>query len=389
VVVGLPGINGLDLIAQIHSFAPEVSFIIITSHDDFGFAQRAIKLGVEDYLLKPVKPDALKKAISASITKRELRNEENMMKTTLIDRMETIKPFMENDFIYTIVTNGHVETLQRLLSFFGWEDQCGICIVVTEQNKTQMFAEQLHTALRSEGKTFIGGVFNNQAELCFLFDGEKTDASAVNNLVDDMVNAVVKKLKTLGCTNFHLGVSKPVYTIAGWFDAFRQAGFALKVAESERTPIKKYEALSGLREDAAMEQRKTGTGLFGQLKQFSLAAPGPRDYNTNIFIDQAVRYIKSNYQNEISLGNIADQIPVSPYYLAKLFRRHTGKTCTEVIAEERIEAAKKLLVQNRSSKETCYEVGFNSQNYFAKIFKKYTGLTPSEYRNANAGVIEP
>lgn len=275
--VGLPGINGLDLIAQIRGFAPEVSFIIISSHDDFGFAQRAITLGVEDYLLKPAKPDALKKAISASITKKERRNEEHLMKTALIDRMENSRPFMESDFIYTIVTNGPVETLRRLLSFFGWEDQCGVCIVAAEQKQNAGLFGQLNTDLRKEYKKFAGGVFNNQAELCFLFDGENRDASEMDNLVDNMVNLVAAKLKTLGSTNFSLGVSKPVHTASGWFDAYRQAFFALKAAESEGTPVKKYEALSGFRE----VPEHSLPGIDEQLKQFS-----------NVFVDKAVRYIR-------------------------------------------------------------------------------------------------
>jgi two-component system response regulator YesN len=93
-------------------------------------------------------------------------------------------------------------------------------------------------------------------------------------------------------------------------------------------------------------------------------------------------YIKTSYQKEISLGSIAKEIDVSPYYLSKLCRKYTGKTCTELIAEERIEAAKRLLIQNYSSKETCFQAGFNSQNYFVKIFRKYVGVTPGEYRTA-------
>ncbi|MDR3336347.1 MAG: helix-turn-helix transcriptional regulator [Treponema sp.] len=74
-----------------------------------------------------------------------------------------------------------------------------------------------------------------------------------------------------------------------------------------------------------------------------------------------------------------------------MFRKSTGKTCMEIISLERIEAAKKLLLRNYNSKETCYQVGFNSQNYFTKIFKKLCGMTPGEYRSgklAQQGVTD-
>lgn len=111
-----------------------------------------------------------------------------------------------------------------------------------------------------------------------------------------------------------------------------------------------------------------------------------REQNKNAFVDSALLYIHVNYQKGISLGSIAREIGVSPYYLSKLLHRHTSKTCTELIAEKRIEEAKKLLLRSFSSKEVCYQVGFNSQNYFAKIFKKLTGLTPDEpYRGLSRG----
>jgi two-component system response regulator YesN len=125
-----------------------------------------------------------------------------------------------------------------------------------------------------------------------------------------------------------------------------------------------------------------GICLLSHIRRLFFSVYDTRDQNKNYFVDRAVMYIKANYQKEISLGSIAQEIRVSPYYLSKLFRKYTGKTCTEIIAEERIEAAKRLLSQNYSSKETCFQVGFNSQNYFLKIFKKYVGVTPGEYRNA-------
>jgi two-component system response regulator YesN len=129
--------------------------------------------------------------------------------------------------------------------------------------------------------------------------------------------------------------------------------------------------------------RRLEMQLLSHVSQLFLQVHGMRDQNKNYFVDRAVMYIKTNYQKEISLGSIAKEINLSPYYLSKLFRKYTGKTCTELIAEERIEAAKRLLVQNFSSKETCFRVGFNSQNYFVKIFKKYVGVTPGEYRNTS------
>ena len=84
------------------------------------------------------------------------------------------------------------------------------------------------------------------------------------------------------------------------------------------------------------------------------------------------------------LEHVSEALDISPYYLSRLLKKYTEKNFTDLLSEKRVEEAKKLLKGNKSMKEITYEVGFNSQNYFAKIFKKYENCTPTEYR-ANRG----
>lgn len=98
---------------------------------------------------------------------------------------------------------------------------------------------------------------------------------------------------------------------------------------------------------------------------------------------RAVSIIHERYAQHISLNQVAQELNITPFYLSKLVKKQVGKTFTDYLIQYRIERAKELLLQNkRSVKEITYEVGFNSQNYFAKIFKKYTQYSPSDYRSA-------
>ncbi|MEG1474237.1 MAG: AraC family transcriptional regulator, partial [Longicatena sp.] len=103
--------------------------------------------------------------------------------------------------------------------------------------------------------------------------------------------------------------------------------------------------------------------------------------NTNALVKQAIRYIDSNYRKQITLSDLADSLHVSPYYISKLLNNSCNKTFTELVSERRVEASKKLLQSNEQIKEIAYAVGFQGQNYFTKIFKKYVGVTPKIYRN--------
>lgn len=103
---------------------------------------------------------------------------------------------------------------------------------------------------------------------------------------------------------------------------------------------------------------------------------------SNQIISSALHKVKHHYFEDITLDQVAEELNVSVFYLSKLFRKHMGINFTEYLTQLRIDHAKRLLAEgNRSIKEVAYAVGFNSQSYFSKIFKKYTGLAPSEYTN--------
>jgi len=99
-------------------------------------------------------------------------------------------------------------------------------------------------------------------------------------------------------------------------------------------------------------------------------------------IYETIRYIRENYCNkELSIQTIADNTYLSQTYLCSFFKKSTGKTLNEFITEVRIEKAKELLCDNRIKLyEITTSIGFTDSNYFSTLFKKYTGCSPSEYR---------
>ena len=85
-----------------------------------------------------------------------------------------------------------------------------------------------------------------------------------------------------------------------------------------------------------------------------------------------------------SVKDFAKQIHLSPNYLSDLLKKETGKNGTEHIQSHVIELAKdKLLSSTISVSEIAYDLGFEYPQYFSKMFKKKTGITPAEYRNLN------
>jgi two-component system response regulator YesN len=107
-----------------------------------------------------------------------------------------------------------------------------------------------------------------------------------------------------------------------------------------------------------------------------------RPDNAEILIKKAVQYIKDNYNTKISLDDIAGHVGISKYYFSVLFKKEQGITFSSYLNSVRIEKAKQLLKNPQITiNDIVYEVGFNDNQYFSKTFKKYVGMTVTEYRN--------
>ena len=97
-------------------------------------------------------------------------------------------------------------------------------------------------------------------------------------------------------------------------------------------------------------------------------------------ISKAINYINLNFENPLSLSLIADEININPSHLSRQFKKETNMTVTEFINNRRIQEAKFLIDQNNNSiTEIAFMVGFENHNYFCKVFKQITSLTPREY----------
>ena len=96
------------------------------------------------------------------------------------------------------------------------------------------------------------------------------------------------------------------------------------------------------------------------------------------------RYIRKNYMKDISMQDAARMMNYSDAYFCKLFKQCFDQNFTSYLTNFRINEAKRLLKdKNISIKDAGMKVGYYDSNYFAKVFKRVTGMIPSEYREAD------
>lgn len=102
---------------------------------------------------------------------------------------------------------------------------------------------------------------------------------------------------------------------------------------------------------------------------------------TRLSLDVA-NYVRHHLSEPVSVAKMADAFFLSRPYLSARFRQETGQTLTDFILNEKTEEAKRLLrYSDKPQAAISSFLGFSSQGHFARVFKKYAGMTPGEYRD--------
>lgn len=101
----------------------------------------------------------------------------------------------------------------------------------------------------------------------------------------------------------------------------------------------------------------------------------------NSAVVRAVDYINANYTEEITMEQLCEAAGVSKQHLCRLFRSTLNSRPMEYAAKRRIQAAKELLTDtDKTVEEIAEETGFCTGSYFCKLFRRYEGMTPTQFR---------
>ncbi|MDD3339377.1 MAG: AraC family transcriptional regulator [Lachnospiraceae bacterium] len=110
--------------------------------------------------------------------------------------------------------------------------------------------------------------------------------------------------------------------------------------------------------------------------------------NSQSRADEIIKYINENFETDIRIEILAEEHGISSRCLRKYFEKETGMSCRQYITMLRIERAKELLWNSgKNITDIAMMTGFNSSQYFSRIFQKVVGVRPHEYRNMWRGKI--
>jgi len=163
----------------------------------------------------------------------------------------------------------------------------------------------------------------------------------------------------------------PVTIILSGYDEFKYAQQAMHYG------AKDYLLKPSRSSDILKKLNDTADGLLGAKENKSSIEKAGK----NTFVDIAREYINEHYFENLTLNEVAEKVGITAGYLSTLFSQKMNCSFIDYLNEIRIEHACSYLQQNYlKAYEIAYKVGYHDDKYFSKVFRKVTGMSPSEYK---------
>ncbi len=238
--------------------------------------------------------------------------------------------------------------------------------------------ESLSTLASSyaEAVAALGGCDRSQSFDCCYMTAEKLQKSALSEIEkENFSRAIADGREEDARRVIHLALSRGAdgAALSSALAAAASEGLRLSGIEDAAPPPPTLHEENGTAREAEIE---AWVGRLSRLMQFEREKRSPR----SIVADTA-RYIRLHFAEDLYLERIASYMGESPRSLSQMFKAEMGVSLPDYVSHVRIEYVKDALVHTKKRvSDIAAEAGLDSRTTFIRIFKKETGLTPSEYR---------
>ena len=134
------------------------------------------------------------------------------------------------------------------------------------------------------------------------------------------------------------------------------------------------------------DERELTDWLTRMLERQMDAIHNHRIYPNTVLLGKALAYMREHIAEELNRTAVARNSGLSSSHFSRLIKEKLGRTFTDLLRQYRVDHAKRLLLRTgKSLAEIAYESGFSDQSYFTKVFQRYAGATPGDYRRQDPG----
>ena len=403
--IRMPVMDGLELIKKARTDLPYLKFIIISGHAEFEYARRAMAYGVANYCLKPVEKDEMDQTLQAIKTELDQALDQRMsLIQTYIEREDKegcLRFFKQIGFNWSEtdqirVVSGPTDNAFLLdrrhqlylisepqFGFMKNQPQLSSVGVSRLTSNPLRLDKAVNEALIARAQSFITGhpalyVYQRPDLIPLRMKlGEVRGAISSQNI--NTASQMLDELKSI-ILNRGYQVNQVYYCYARILDMIEENEAPEKQAEDDPVSyLETWQELTSLFSHI--------DDMFQSLKQ-QLSESINRDNDscglevTGSLIDSIVRYLETHYSEDIRLSKLAEKYHITNSHLCRCFKQKTGTTFTAYLVDVRLQKAKQLLTSTSLHiSEIAENCGFDNYFYFARLFKRKAGLTPTQYRD--------
>lgn len=425
--IRMPGINGLDAMAEGRKISPDTVWIILTGYAEFSYAKRALTLGAADYLVKPAsEADIGRTLLEVQDTlRKKQKNRKLELERCLLGLMhDTISDeyasFIEGDWSYVCTavfldrpidskepSEDYLRLKASIQKALSQNDSLPvITAMVSLYDGTLLLCyaeeggQELLQEVQIRTSEYLHGSSDTKEYLCTQLLGKqpkgnlseviefskRASAAAVSrigygfgDLIDEEAFSVWEALpEEIDDCSRALGSleTQPEQTSA-WFHAYPER---LAVCLENDTFRGYMGFLSGLQLQGVSSE--TASGLITRwVEEKVLQYAGTMtSEQKHRLVSKALEIMQQRFTEEIGLAQVAEMLQVTPNHLSAQFSKVTGGTFTHAITELRMEYAQQLLQQKELTvREISERCGYGSSRHFSKVFKKWFGTSPSQF----------
>ncbi|WP_046176119.1 response regulator transcription factor [Domibacillus indicus] len=337
--LNMPIMNGIDVIRALKEQKPNCQVIIITGHDEFVYAQEAVRMNVTDYILKPVRPEQLRQVVRNVRDKlEEARNQASRverMNEQLAKNELMLKEAFGRDWVKGLLNEKEVE---MQLEFFG--------LPVRTPSEIGIIRSQSYRS----GKPLL----TEKDRRMMLF--------AVKNITEEWL-----------IETEHLLFSDEEHVMLITWRPLEE-----KLIRAIEETLKQYMNIHSrfYRDKVTGHATSSYKRCLERAEQDAAASP---------IVRRAKEYINQHFEDaSLSLESTAESLQVSPVYLSRIIKQELGVSFVQLVTGKRMNKAVHLLETTDLTILSIAEaVGYESQHYFSTAFKKATGVSPNQYRKQN------
>lgn len=436
--VMMPVMDGIELIYEASKINPSIEFVILSGFNDFEYVRSALRLGVSDYLIKPIQNNELvdilikiknkieskrnyndtiknyeakipiiRQGILNDILEKNITSEEELIEKISLGDMESFKlPYFvvmfDTENIKELKTGINEISLgnnvilsvlnERLFMIVSIDDSRTITMMATNLikrlgenniNVDRVYISNVHEtplAFRLAYKELesLESLYGTKikSEIVVL-DEVIEDAELIKKTIDENIDILLDKNKKLLRLDAVNNLCAMLYIISD----IRKCIFVCNTInrkldiEEDRSFFEKY---SDATVDEIVEVLR---GLITNNMSREIVWKSYQKNNYGAETIKMIEYVVKNFSEDINIDTIAEALFRSPYYLMHMFKNDTGESFKQYVINYRMEVAKDLLAKREYKiYEVGEKVGYKNVKYFTSAFKRYTGYTPKEYR---------